>query len=300
MTAVESGFPRLRFWGVRGSVPTPRASHLRHGGNTPCVEVGISPAHRLILDAGTGIRGLGADLVAADPEELVHHIVLSHFHWDHIQGIPYFAPLLDPRHEIVIHAAVPPEEIRAALARQMASPYFPVDLGDVPARVRYEELPAGGVEIAGARVRPVELRHPQGANGCRIDIDGVSVVYAPDHEAGDPEVDAGLREAAADAGLLVHDAQYTPREYEKRRGWGHSSWEHATELAEAAGVGGLSLFHHDPDHDDEMLMAIERAARHRVAATRMAREGQVLELDASAAGRDEEGAIDRPGRRRRG
>lgn len=257
----------------------------------------MTPTDRLILDAGTGIRPLGTRLLTGGDHAAVHHVMLSHFHWDHIQGIPYFAPLFDARHEVVFHAAAPPDEIRAALQRQMASPFFPIGWDRLPASVRYASLPPEGTEVAGATVRPVALRHPQGAIGFRIDAGEGTLLYASDHEAGEPEIEAGLREAARGVGVLVYDAPYTPREYEERRGWGHSSWEHAAELAEFAGVGRLALFHHDPDHDDEALSMIERAARRRFAATRMAREGDVWEIGGRRAPANGEQDSGRPSRR---
>ena len=271
--------PQIRFWGVRGSVPTPQADHLRHGGNTPCVELRTSSNDVLIIDGGTGIRLLGN---ALDDEfgggGATVHVLLSHFHWDHLQGIPYFTPLFDERSEIVFYANASGERIEAALDSQMQAPFFPIGLDQTAAQRRFVSLPASGMEIGGAHITPVSLTHPQGACGFRIDDGSRSLLYASDHEHGDAIVDTAIREAATETDLLIYDAQYTPEEYTTRIGWGHSTWESGVEIAGAAGVGRLLLFHHDPAHDDDELAAIEDQARKRLPCTSMAREGDTYVL----------------------
>ncbi len=206
------------------------------------------------------------------------HVLLSHFHWDHLQGIPYFAPLFDERCEIVFYADASSDRIEAALDSQMQAPFFPIGLDQTAARRQFVSLPAEGMEIGEVRVTPVALTHPQGASGFRIDDGGQSLLYASDHEHGDAIVDDAIRDAATGADLLIYDAQYTPDEYTTRVGWGHSTWESGVEIASAAGVGKLLLFHHDPGHDDNSLAAIEDEARLRLANTSMAREGDTYVL----------------------
>ncbi len=271
--------PRIRFWGVRGSVPTPQADHLAHGGNTPCLELRTSSNDVLVVDGGTGMRLLGG---ALDDEfgggGATVHVLLSHFHWDHLQGIPYFAPLFDERTEIVFYADVNGDRIEAALDSQMQAPFFPIGLDQTAAQRRFVSLPAGGMEIGAARVTPVALTHPQGASGFRIDDGSRSMLYVSDHEHGDTIVDDAIRDAATGVDLLIYDAQYTPAEYTTRVGWGHSTWESGVEIASAAGVGRLLLFHHDPAHNDDELAAIEGQARQRLSNTSMAREGDTYVL----------------------
>ncbi len=271
--------PQIRFWGVRGSVPTPQTDHLGHGGNTPCLELRTSSNDVLVIDGGTGMRRLGE---ALDDEfssgGATVHVLLSHFHWDHIQGIPYFAPLFDERSEIVFYAAASRDRIEAALDGQMQAPFFPIRLDQTAAQRRFVSLPAEGMEIGDARVTPVALTHPQGASGFRIDDGSQSMLYASDHEHGDTIVDEAIRDAATGADLLIYDAQYTPAKYTTRVGWGHSTWEAGVELASAARVGRLLLFHHDSAHNDDELAAIEGLARQRLPNTSMAREGDTYVL----------------------
>ena len=269
--------PRLtvRFWGVRGSIPTPDPGFLGVGGNTACVEVRAADGTALVLDAGTGIRALGYALAAeaaGEPGEV--HLALSHFHWDHLQGLPFFAPLYAPGQTVRFYAATDDDRIHALLRGQMTSPYFPVPFGDLAAATETVRVHDGEpFEVGPMTVRPFPLHHPQGAHGFRIEVDGAAVVYATDYEHGSAAHDEGLREVAHGADVLISDAQYTPDEYALRRGWGHTTWQHATDLAERAGVGKLLLFHHDPSHDDDALGRICALARERFTETELAAEG---------------------------
>ena len=265
----------VRFWGVRGSTPTPQAGWLGVGGNTACVEVRAADGSRVVLDMGTGARALGYALAAeagGGPGET--DVLLSHFHWDHLQGLPFFAPLYIPGQTVRFHAATGTDRLREFLRGQMAFPYFPVPFPDLAASTE-----AVGVEdgvpfrVGSLSIRSFPVHHPQGAHGYRIEAGGAVVVYATDYEHGSPAHDAGLREVARGADVLVSDAQYTADEYALRRGWGHTTWEHAAALAEEAGVGRLFLFHHDPAHDDAALERICGQARERFPATDLAREG---------------------------
>ena len=282
MPPSPSESPRLtvRFWGVRGSIPTPDAGFLGVGGNTACVEVRAVDGTALVLDAGTGIRGLGYALAAeaaGEPGEV--HLALSHFHWDHLQGLPFFAPLYAPGQTVRFYAATDDDRIHSLLRGQMTSPYFPVPFGDLAAATETVRVRDGETfEVGPMTVQPFPLNHPQGAHGFRIEADGAAVVYATDYEHGSAAHDEGLREVAHGADLLISDAQYTPDEYALRRGWGHTTWEHATALAARAEVGRLLLFHHDPSHDDDALGRICGLARERFAKTGLATEGLEVEL----------------------
>lgn len=282
MSPSPSESPRLtvRFWGVRGSIPTPDAGFLGVGGNTACVEVRAADGTALVLDAGTGIRGLGYALAAeaaGEPGEV--HLALSHFHWDHLQGLPFFAPLYAPGQTVRFYAATDDDRIHSLLRGQMTSPYFPVPFGDLAAATETVRVRDGeAFEVGPMTVRPFPVNHPQGAHGFRIEADGAAVVYATDYEHGSAAHDEGLREVSQGADLLISDAQYTPDEYALRRGWGHTTWEHATALATRAEVRQLLLFHHDPSHDDDALGRICGLARERFAETGLATEGLEVEL----------------------
>jgi len=270
----------VRFWGVRGSTPTPEARCMSVGGNTSCVEIRTADGDSLILDAGTGIRSLGYALAAeAAGAPISVDVLFSHFHWDHLQGLPFFAPLYDGGNQVRFIAAVDDSRLDDLLQGQMCSPYFPVPFTELAALVETHRAVVGETfEVGACTVRAFPLSHPQGAHGFRIEHNGLSVVYATDYEHGDPVADEGLREVARGADVLISDAQFTPDEYEVRKGWGHTTWEHATQLAADAGVGQLVLFHHDPSHDDAALERIRDQARERFAATELAVEGMEIRL----------------------
>jgi phosphoribosyl 1,2-cyclic phosphodiesterase len=243
----------LTFWGVRGSIPTPVAVNLGFGGNTACISIRFPGHPPLIFDAGSGIRALGMTL----HEEPAVNLFLTHFHWDHIQGIPFFAPLYDPKVSTTIHSSADPADLQSILAAQMLPPYYPVPMP----KLEYRQNQAAGTRIGDLVIRPFPLHHPNGATGYRIESPDASIVYASDHEHGDAGADAILLQHANRADILIYDAQYTPAEYEHRRGWGHSTWREGAKLARDARVKQLILFHHDPQRTDRQLDAIVREAR---------------------------------------
>jgi len=269
----------VRFWGVRGSMPTPRAENLMFGGNTACVEIRTPAGDCLIFDAGTGLRGLGNLLTKEAAGKPVHaNIFLTHFHWDHIHGIPFFGPLYGSENSVTFHSArVGATPLQAALEGQMAQPYSPLNFARLSARSSFREMEHDVVlEIGGVAIRTFALNHPQGACGYRIEGPESVIVYATDFEHGNKELDTALLMQSQNADLLICDAQYTPEEYESHRGWGHSTWSNAAALARAAGVKQLLLFHHDPDHNDQTMTRIQADAREVFENTQAAWEGLVL------------------------
>jgi phosphoribosyl 1,2-cyclic phosphodiesterase len=269
----------LTFWGVRGSIPTPVAENLGFGGNTACLTIRYADQPLLIFDAGSGIRALGNTLMdSVEHEQVGVHLFLTHFHWDHIQGIPYFAPIYRPNCGITVHSSVEPRDVRRTLGGQMRPPYYPVAMPATEAALVYKRIETAGTQIGDLLIRPFPLHHPNGATGYRIEAPHAVVVYATDHEHGDASRDATLRDYARDADILIYDAQYTPEEYEHRRGWGHSTWHEGAHLARAANVKQLILFHHDPTRTDRQLDQIVQEAQEEFENTLAAKEGWSAKL----------------------
>lgn len=266
------GEPQVIFWGVRGSIATPGATTSLVGGNTSCVEINLGGEH-IILDGGTGLRQLGA---AQGALPFTGHLLLGHLHWDHIQGVPFFGPLFNPQSEV---GFIGPQGLQGALATQMSGPTFPVGMELMGARKTFTELePGADFSLGEVRVSTAALRHPGGGLAYRLEADGCSVVYAVDTEHPEQGIDSGLLALAADADLLIYDAQYLPEEYEQKVGWGHSTFEHGAALARAAGAERLILTHHDPLRDDLAVERLLRRARQCFAQVDVAREGRVVHL----------------------
>jgi len=276
---------RLRFWGVRGSTPTVDKATWRYGGNTACVELTTPVGARVILDCGTGLRMLGRHLEAAqEPDKFEPHIFVTHYHWDHIQGIPFFAPLYAEQNHFHFYSFrseyLGAGSLKRVFEAQMAYPYFPVDLSAMSAQREFTEVSGGDqFHVPGARVTARWLHHPQGCLGFRFETSAGTVVYATDNEPGNPKLDKSLLELAAGADIFINDAQFTPEHLATtRKGWGHSSWLEGVKIAQEVGAKNLVLFHHDPDSTDKAVDSILREARGKFANVWAAAEGMVMTL----------------------
>jgi phosphoribosyl 1,2-cyclic phosphodiesterase len=280
---------KVRFYGVRGSVPTPGSSTVRYGGNTVCTDVRLADGTLLVLDAGTGLRELGHTLAKEGHDERIN-VLLTHLHWDHILGLPFFGPLWKKETSIDIWPLANEAQRLAASRRTLFDGiHFPVRAADVPARVSFLEDDALVWKIGSARITRILLNHPGGAQGYRIDDeDGSSLAYITDNELAPP----GPIETSTDAlarftqgvDLLVHDAQYLAEDMPAKRGWGHSTVDDVLDLGLRAGAKHLVLFHHEPERDDDALDVLGALAeaffRERASTTRVsvAREGTALAL----------------------
>ena len=298
---------KIKFWGVRGSIPTPGPRTLRYGGNTSCVEINFPGINRFIVDAGSGIRELGKELLASpNPEK--GHIFLSHFHWDHIQGLPFFKPAFKPGNHFIIYGSDEPNvDLTKIISMQMDPIYFPVAIQDMGAKVEFKSIQEGTIDIDGVQVQSRYMNHPGYTFGFRFTHGGKSVVYISDNEPFRQEYtqsevqpktvtledrfesfvdnkEEALIEFISGADLLIHDTQYFPEEYEQRVTWGHSPYTYTVDIAVKGHVKQLILFHHDPEHDDATVdkmvdMSRERLRKHNYAIPcNPAQEGAVIEI----------------------
>jgi phosphoribosyl 1,2-cyclic phosphodiesterase len=267
----------VKFRGVRGSIPTPVQENLGFGGNTACLEVRSGEGDLLMIDAGSGARQFGLELAAEFAgASLDLHLLFTHFHWDHIQGLPFFAPLAGRSNCVTFHSARPVEEVHEILREQMRKPYYPICLEDFPAKKEFAETGCQPTRVGSIVIHPFSLNHPQGATGYRMEADGAVIVHASDLEHGDARFDSILRDHAQGADVLIYDAQYSPEEYESKKGWGHSTWLEAARVARDAQVKQLILFHHDPGHDDQTVQRFVDHARRTFENTEAAREGSAF------------------------
>ena len=273
---------KVKFYGTRGSIPVPGPEFDQFGGNTTCILVTAAGGRIGILDAGSGIRALGNDLLEQGHEQDIIPILLSHTHWDHIQGFPFFKLAFDERRklQILIHGKDEnTRNLKGVFAGQMQDEYFPIPLEAMGAQMNFEQPDLSDyIAPGGRKILASKHSHPGGAYGYRIEGIKNSLVYCTDveHEDGiDPKVVALSR----NADLLIHDAQYTPEELKQKKGWGHSSWEQAVKVAEQACVKKLVLTHHDPEHDDDFITEMEQQCQRRFPDAVFAREKMEIDLD---------------------
>ena len=280
---------RAKLWGVRGSVPVPGPRAEQFGGNTSCVQITAADGAEFILDAGTGIRELGAAMTGRSGPL---HVLLTHLHFDHIQGLMFFAPFFEPEVEITIWG--PPaagRALRKRLARYLSDPLSPIEISELPARVSFRDVPSEPWKIGAVELRASLVAHRGPTLGYRLSEGTTSVCYLPDHEPALGHEIATAEKAwlsghglARDASLLIHDCQYDEREYPAHRGWGHSSLPDALAFAHRARAQRLLLVHHDPWHDDAFLESLGGEASHRWAQldgqgrVDLGREGEVVDL----------------------
>lgn len=287
----------VRFWGVRGSVPAPGPETARYGGNTTCIEARCDD-HVIVIDSGTGARRLGEELMREHPQGLRLDLLYSHLHLDHIQGLPFFAPLHAGSCRIDVHGGKPTEVTRAALGAQMAYPSFPVDLNEVASTLVFHYHPPGTTFWLGdVRVRTCALEHPGGAMALRLEYGGHVFVHASDVEHTGEAPDPELVELARDADVLSYDATWSsPEEHRRFHGWGHSTWQHGLEIARAAGAETFIAFHHAPQHGDEEMDAVAANMERAKPGSLVAYEGMTLELLAPDARHRAPGGSDEPAR----
>ncbi|MCK5087889.1 MAG: MBL fold metallo-hydrolase [Melioribacteraceae bacterium] len=271
---------KIKFYGTRGSIPVSDPKFQKFGGNTPCVM--ISHEDQIgIFDAGTGIRNLGKDLIESRKENLNNiFIVFSHFHWDHIQGFPFFIPAYDPKREFTIATIGRTDkyfDLKSIFVNQMRAEFFPIPLAEMGAKINFFQEEGDFFSRNNVKVNATEHNHPGGAYSYRIEAGGKTVVYSTDVEHG-MDLDYRVVQIAQNADLLIHDAQYTPEELKEKYGWGHSSWEQAIKVAELAKVKRLVLTHHDPDHDDDFLMDVEKKCKEKFPNVVLARENMEIEI----------------------
>lgn len=279
---------KLEFWGVRGSFPLASGVASKIGGNTPCAAVTAESGDVAIIDSGTGIRALGATLLARrKPGPLRLSVLFTHFHLDHVQGLPFFAPLHVVDAEIGFYSAIDPDAMRGYLNRLMGKPYFPLPFDRTPAQKTFHKIADNEIRIGSLRISACPLHHPQGAVAYRFEENGAALVLATDTEPDAGPLDARLTEFARGS-CLVGDAMFTPEEYAAgKQGWGHGTWRDAAALASAARASGLYLSHFNFDHSDRVIAGLARRARAIFPAARCAREGLCVELAGPAAHRKE-------------
>ncbi|MFT5433352.1 MAG: phosphoribosyl 1,2-cyclic phosphodiesterase [Myxococcota bacterium] len=273
----------VRFWGVRGSIPTPGPATARYGGNTTCIEVRCG-SQIFIIDLGSGMRPLGDALIASG-QPLAATILVTHLHWDHVQGFPFFGPAFFPSGRFSMHCEHRADtSLPTVLNAQMSEPMFPIGLDSMNADFTFHEFQRNDtLEFGDVVVRTAPLNHPGGATAFRFEYRGQSYVHASDHEHV-ATLHQPLVDIARDANCMTYDSTYTDAEYagegggEPHVGWGHSTWEEALKLADAAEVDTMVLFHHDPDHTDARLDEIGAQARVRRPGTLVAREGMVIDV----------------------
>lgn len=253
---------KIKFWGTRGSIAVPGKDTTIYGGNTTCLEITLASERKVIVDAGTGIRALG-DVLSSEPEVVDLHLLITHIHWDHVLGFPFFAPIYNPSTRIIIDGfPTCMKGLRYTFDNKMGDGFFPIQFDDLRARIKYlDRINRGPLDLDGVLVDTVPLQHPQGGFGFRFREGEKTFIFLTDNELRDDawtgRSPQDYAEFCRDADILVHDAQYTPEEIADRRGWGHSDYLSVVRLALEANVKRLILFHHDPSRKDVQVMAMK-------------------------------------------
>jgi phosphoribosyl 1,2-cyclic phosphodiesterase len=278
-TNVSSDFD-IQFWGVRGSIPTPGKDTVRYGGNTSCIEMRIG-GRRLIFDAGTGLQELSKNLMKQLPPET--YMFFTHYHWDHIQGFPFFMPTFVPDHCVHIYGAIPQngESLEKHFMERIMHPNSPVPLAGVRAKLKFYDIVCGDTfKLDDITFQTGHLNHPNNATGYRVSWNGRSVFYCTDTEHYPDRLDESVMALAEGADMMIYDAMYTDEEYHHPKtpkiGWGHSTWQEGVKIAKAAGVKTLVVFHHDPTHSDEFLDQLTLEVKEAYPNSAIAREGMIL------------------------
>jgi phosphoribosyl 1,2-cyclic phosphodiesterase len=267
----------VKFWGVRGSIACPSPDHVVYGGNTSCLEI-FAGDERISMDAGTGIRNLGQDFIKDGVRKGT--LLLTHSHWDHINGFPFFGPafMSNSRFTIAAGHLYNAGGIENVLASQMANPTFPVPLEALQAALTFEDFKAGeswALE-GGVKIVTAPLNHPNGATGYRIEHGGRSICYITDTEHVIGKPDQTILKLIEGADIVIYDCTYTDAEFKAKIGWGHSTWQEGVRLCKMAGARQLAIFHHDPDHNDDFMRQVEMDARKEWVGTVVAREQMIL------------------------
>jgi phosphoribosyl 1,2-cyclic phosphodiesterase len=271
---------KIKFWGVRGSIACPSAKYVIYGGNTSCVEVSCG-GHRLVFDCGTGIRNLGHYLMKKGTEEI--DVLMSHTHWDHINGFPFFSPAFREDFSFTIHAGHLLQAgmtIRDVMAGQMVHPVFPVPIEAMRANLTFRDFSAGEQFTLGAGIviKTTPLNHPDGATGYRVEYNGKSLCYITDTEHVPGKPDENVLALIAGADLVIYDSTYTDDELPAKVGWGHSTWQEGVRLCQQAKAKRLAIFHHDPDHEDPFMERLEVEAYNLWSGAFVARENMRIIL----------------------
>lgn len=278
---------RIRFWGVRGTIPTPGPETVRLGGNTACIDVLTTDKQLIIIDAGSGIRRLGIALLEEYPGRIVGTVLVSHTHWDHIQGFPFFEPLIGPHSRqnrfVIVGQKRVGRQLENVLAGQIIEPYLPFAFKELAADIHVKEVSGGENVVVGddTIIRVEELRHPGGCLGFRIENNGRVLAYCTDSSHADGQLTKNVLALAQGADLLIHDAQYSIEQRKEFPDYGHSSWLEAVKVAVEAKVGCLALFHYDPNASDDYMENVLFKAREIFPRTILSQEGMELTLPIS-------------------
>ncbi len=274
---------KIRIYGVRGTLATPYADRIKTGGNSTCIEVCTDDKEIIILDAGTGLVALGREIARRFPHEQIPpiHLFLSHTHWDHLDGFPFFEALFCKGAEINIYAPkkASGRTLEDVVEAQFDDDFSPINLLELPSEIKFFNIDEQTIELSnGTKITSKSHCHPGGAYGYRIEYKGKVFVFNTDTEHLDGVIDQRVVEISKDADLMMHDAQYTEDQLVTRAGWGHSSWQQAVEVAKLAGVKQLGLTHHDPERTDKEIVALEKKTKKQFENSFFCREGMEIKL----------------------